>query len=91
MLLPKNYFLEFVLCICCQTNVSVKTSDRFQIVFLRKDNFIQNGQPKTFLCVDFSVAKKLQTLVFVLSCRKNQHSILFTLQIFLHDFLFGHL
>ena len=46
MLLPKNYFLEFLLCICCQTNVSVKTSDRFQIVFLRKDNFIQIGQPK---------------------------------------------
>ena len=54
-----------MLCIWCQTNVFVKTSDRFQIVFLRINNFIQIGQPKNVFYVYwiFQLQKNYKTLV----------------------------
>ena len=79
MLLPKNYFLEFVLCICCQTNVSVKTSDRFQIVFLRKDNFIQIGQPKNiFYVLNISVAKYKKPSFYSMVLKSAEHIVYFS-------------
>ena len=63
---------------CCQTNVFVKTSDRFQIVFLRINNFIQIGQPKNiFYVLDISVAKNKKPSFYSMVLKSAEHIVYF--------------